>query len=301
MRQTLEVGEIGTWPANGYFFYYLQGDGPIRVRLIQNEGESEAPATLLPGQGIDSAVRFNVMEIENLHSSAQNIDIDVRRSRFVDNRTDNKLTVETGQADGDPLKVQVVGEGQGGVTEVASANITSDRGGQFFSQPIEENTGSTGENMSLCLHNGTAEGRVIVLRRFDVCISNLSAPNFLNRVCYAYISKNGTPSGTIWDKVSSKDLSGASPEAMRIFGSKSGQGSVQVGTINFPIREHGSDASGTYWGSDYVPLIGLRDAPIVINPGENISIYATNVSTTDDGNSRASLAGIVEWEEVAVV
>lgn len=100
----MEPGEIASYPVPGYFFYYNRGEGEIRVTLFDDEGSQEVPAVLLPGQGIDSRTRFDRFEIENLHGEEQELNLEIRRSRFVDNRTSNKLTVVTN--DGEPLKTE---------------------------------------------------------------------------------------------------------------------------------------------------------------------------------------------------
>lgn len=101
---TMSPGETGSYPVPGYFFYYNRGEGEIRVTLYDDEGNQEPPAILLPGQGIDSKTRFDRFEIENLHDEPQELHLEIRRSRFVDNRTSNKLTVVTN--DGEPLRTE---------------------------------------------------------------------------------------------------------------------------------------------------------------------------------------------------
>lgn len=106
---TFEPGEIKTFPVPGYFFYYNRGDGEIRVTLYDDENGAEPPAVLLPGQGLDGSRRFERWEVENISGATQTVTLEIRNRKFVDNRTDNKLTVTT--EIGEPLPVTVAGGG----------------------------------------------------------------------------------------------------------------------------------------------------------------------------------------------
>ena len=104
MKFKLAAGESNVFPLEGFEVYYKDGTAPIKVTIYDKYGP-EQPVTLEAGQGLRGVDRFEKVEFFNPNAQEEIFEIEIRRRSFIDNRTDNKLTVTTNP--GEPLTVTV--------------------------------------------------------------------------------------------------------------------------------------------------------------------------------------------------
>ena len=114
MKFKLGAGESNVFPLEGFEIYYKDGTAPCQVTIYDKYGP-EQPVILEAGQGLRGRDRFEKVELKNISLQEEVFDIEVRRRSFIDNRTDNKLTVTT--ESGEPLEVTLAGGGAGGALE----------------------------------------------------------------------------------------------------------------------------------------------------------------------------------------